>query len=97
MALDMPLPVQSTGSLEVPKVHFDGDIIAKRSDLNNPVKAPSDSVPLENLIDALDALANAPKEDFFETTYDGDMTTDNSGSFVMPTGEVIDSTESVQN
>lgn len=87
----MALPVDETDGMSVPSMHFDGDIIAKRSDFRGSIDTPSDTTPLQELIESLDALA--PVETFSEE----DIMLDNTGAFVMPTGEMIDLTESVQN
>jgi len=87
----MALPVEQTDGVEVPSMHFDGDIIAKRSDFRGFIDAPSDTTPLQEFIESLDALT--PTDTFSEE----DTPLDITGSFVMPTGEKIDLTESVQN
>lgn len=60
----MALPIDQADGVEVPSMHFDGDIIAKRSDFRGSIDTPSDAVPLQEFIDAIDALA--PVEDFSE-------------------------------
>jgi hypothetical protein len=72
----MALPVDQTDGVEVPSMHFDGDIIAKRSDFRGSIDTPSDTTPLQELIESLDALAPAMNEDYFDTTYDTDTAPD---------------------
>lgn len=56
LVLDTAIPTTSTDGAEIPKAHFESDIIAKRSDFSGKIKVPSDTKSFKEFIDAISAL-----------------------------------------